>query len=416
MTHEKAIEQVCQQAKTASQSLALTDEAKKNEALLAMADCLHKQKENILTINSREIKCQQRSPAFMDRMTLTPARFDAMVDGIKKIVDLPDPVGRILASWSVPSELQITRIAIPLGVIAVIYEARPNVTADAAALCLKAGSAIILRGGSECEKTNRAIVDAIQQGLKMTNLDPRAIQYIPEQDRSALETLLKMDDTIDVIIPRGSKALITSISENSRIPVFRHLEGICHTYIHQSADLDMAKNIVVNAKMRRPGICGATETLLIDKAIAKQFLPSILDALIVKGCVIHGDEITQSLDQRVLPATESDWSTEYLEAILSVKVVDNIASAICHIQKYSSSHTDAIIAEDHDAAMQFIARVDSANVMHNCSTQFADGGEFGMGTEIGISTGKLHARGPVGLEQLTTFKYVVRGTGQIRPL
>lgn len=414
---QQQIEQICRQAKQASDELALLEEHQKNTALAAMADALEVAQESILALNLQDVHQAQEnslSAALVDRMALTESRFVEMVSGIRKIIELPDPVGRILASWNVPSELKITRVAIPLGVLCVIYESRPNVTADAASLGLKAGNAMILRGGSDCVNTNRAIVEALQQGLQVAEINPHAIQYVPIQEREALSYLLQMDEYIDVIIPRGSKQLIQHIAKESNIPVFRHLEGICHTYIHEKADLNMACDIVENAKMRRPGICGATETLLIDEAIAAEFLPEILDRLLKRGCEIRGDQLTQSLDSRVKAASEADWSTEYLEAILSVKAVKDIEQAIQHINQYSSSHTEAIITEDHEAATQFLHHVNSANVMHNCSTQFADGGEFGMGAEIGISTGKLHARGPVGLEQLTTFKYRVQGGGQIR--
>ncbi len=416
-TVENKIEQMCKKAKAAASEVALLSGQQKDNALLAMAKALKAAKNEIITINEQDVKAAKQlsaTDAFIDRMVLTSDRFDEMVAGIKKIAEFEDPVGRIMAEWNVPSELHISRVSVPLGVIAVIYESRPNVSADAASLCFKSGNAIILRGGTECADTNRAIIKALRTGLKDADLNADAIQYVPEQSREAISTLIKMDQYIDVIIPRGGKSLIKRIAANSRIPVFLHLDGICHTYVHEKADLEMAINVVGNAKMRRPGICGATETLLIDKSIANDYLPKILDALIERGCEVRGDQITQGLDARVKPARDEDWTTEYLDAIISVKVVDNVNKAIAHINHYGSHHTDAIISDDFDAANKFLQQVDSANVMHNCSTQFADGGEFGMGAEIGIATGKLHARGPVGLEQLTTFKYIVKGSGQVR--
>lgn len=414
----KKIEQVCKLAKNASRVLAKLTTAQKNKALKEITHSLLKAKAEILAVNKKEVQAAKHlaaNDAFLDRMTLDDHTFDGMVTGVKKIIALDDPVGRVLASWHVPSELSISRVSVPLGVISVVYESRPNVTVDAATLCLKAGNAIILRGGSECEQTNRAIVTAMQKGLSTANVTDDAIQYIPFQEREAISVLLKMDKYIDVIIPRGGKSLIKRIAHESSIPVFLHLDGICHTYIHKKANLDMAVKVIVNAKMRRPGICGATETLLIDESVAKEYLPTILSALHAKGCEVRGDTLTQSLDSRVKPATMEDWDMEYLDAILAVKVVKNIDEAIAHINQHGSHHTDAIITESASDAAQFLQEVDSANVMHNCSTQFADGGEFGMGAEIGIATGKLHARGPVGLEQLTTFKYVVKGAGQVRP-
>lgn len=416
-TASAVIGKICRQAKNCSYALAQLSSAQKNQALLAMAAQLTNSKQAILAANEQDLtqaRQQQLSAALLDRLTLTASRIDAMITGLQAISELPDPVGATLANWTVPSGLQITRVAIPLGVIGVIYESRPNVTVDAAALCLKSGNCVILRGGSESMHSNHAIAACLQRGLIAVDLPAEMIQLVPSQDRSFVNELLSMDDYIDVIIPRGGESLIKHIRKHSSIPTFSHLAGLCHTYIHQQADLRMAQAIICNAKLRRTGICGATETLLIDEAIAEQFLPPILQALIAQGCEIRGDQFTQSLHDGVIAATDLDWSAEYLDAILSVKVVPDLQAAVDHIQQYGSNHTEAIITDDVGAAQQFQHSVNSAIVMHNCSTQFADGGEFGMGAEIGIATGKLHARGPVGLAQLTTFKYVVAGTGQIR--
>jgi glutamate-5-semialdehyde dehydrogenase len=403
-------------AKSIARQLATRSNEQKNAALLAMADQLAAARETILAANAKDLENVQDKPAaFIDRMTLTSGGVDVMVAGIKKIAALPDPVGCALKEWQVPSGLQFKRVSIPIGVIAIIYESRPNVTADAAALCLKSGNAVILRGGSDCVQSNHAIVKALQAGLSVVGFEPAAIQYVASQNRAAVDTLLSLDDCIDVIVPRGGKSLIERIRSKSRIPVFSHLDGLCHTYIHVDANRDMAVNIVLNAKLRRTGICGATESLLVDKAIAEQLLPPLISQLIEAGCEIRGDNITQQFDERVVPVTEDDWSTEYLDSILSVKVVSDIHEAIAHIAQYGSNHTDAIITDNTEAASQFQAQVGSAIVMHNCSTQFADGGEFGMGAEIGIATGKLHARGPVGVCELTTYKTLVAGSGQTRP-
>lgn len=418
MAPENTILSLCQQAKSASVMLSTLPEHKKNHALECIVHALTAQADTILKTNANEVEKARKNglnAAFTDRLLLTSERFQNMLDGISTIINLPDPVGRTMASWSVPSGLDITRTAIPLGVIGVVYESRPNVTADAAALCLKSGNAVILRGGSECEQTNRAIVNAMQQGLEDAEFPIQIIQYVPDQSHNALNALLRMDKYIDVLIPRGGKSLLQKVAEHSRIPVFSHLAGLCHTYIHKDAEPEMALSIVTNAKMRRTGICGATETLLIDAAIAPSLLPGITNSLTEKHCELRGDQQAQKIDARIKPANEDDWHTEYLDAILSVKVVNTIEEAIAHIQHYGSGHTDAIITQNKTAAAQFLQHVNSANVMHNCSTQFADGGEFGLGAEIGIATGKLHARGPVGLEQLTTFKYQVKGTGQTRP-
>ena len=338
-----------------------------------------------------------------------------MAKGMDDIAALPDPVGAVMAAWDRPNGLRISRVRVPLGVIGVIYESRPNVTADAGALCLKSGNAAILRGGSESFHSATAIHACLVDGLRKAGLPEAAIQLVPTRDRDAVGAMLAMSDCIDVIVPRGGKGLVERVTAESKVPLFKHLEGICHTYVHADADLDMARKVVLNAKMRRTGICGATETLLIDRAVLGTHLSPILDGLISAGCEIRGDEAARAADSRVKPATEEDWATEYLDAILSVRVIDGVEDAIAHIHAYGSEHTEAIITRDAAAAETFLNRVGSAIVVHNASTQYADGGEFGMGAEIGISTGKLHARGPVGVEQLTTFKYQVRGDGQCRP-
>jgi glutamate-5-semialdehyde dehydrogenase len=338
-----------------------------------------------------------------------------MADGLDAVAALADPVGEVMARWTRPNGLDISRVRVPLGVIGVIYESRPNVTADASGLCLKSGNAAILRAGSESFHSAAAIMACLQHGLRAAGLPDAACQLVPTRDRAAVGEMLTMTDYIDVIVPRGGKSLIERVSAESRIPVIKHLDGICHVYVHAGADPDMAVAVTVNAKMRRPGICGAAETLLVDRAAADSHLPAILSALIDRGCEIRGDAAVQDLDERVRPATTKDWDTEYLDAILSVRLVDGLDEAIAHIERHGSHHTDSIVTDDAAAAATFLNRIDSAIVMHNASTQFADGGEFGMGAEIGISTGKLHARGPVGVEQLTSYKYVVRGDGQVRP-
>lgn len=417
MTLKMQLENIARDAKNAAEKLALMSQQQKNNVLQCIADSLHTKQQHILEINNSDVetaKQQQLSSAMIDRLQLTPQRFNAIIDGLQAIIALPDPVGNILKSWTVPSGLHIKRVSMPLGVIGVIYESRPNVTVDAAALCLKSGNAVILRGGSECAQTNRALLEAIQQGLSKAACPIGVVSMIPTQDRAAVGEMVKMTEFIDVIIPRGGKSLVQRLSEESRIPLFKHLDGNCHTYIHEDADLQMAIDITYNAKLRRPGICGATETLLIDEKIAPTFVKPIVDGLQQGNCEIRGDKLAQSLDERILPASEEDWSTEYLDKILALKIVKNMDEALNHIRHYGSSHTEAIITQNQAAADKFFQHIQSAIVMHNCSTQFADGGEFGMGAEIGISTGKLHARGPIGLEQLTTFKYVVQGKGQVR--
>jgi glutamate-5-semialdehyde dehydrogenase len=377
------------------------------------------QSTRILEANARDLAAVREgnaTAAFLDRLTLDAKRVEAVAKGLEEIAALPDPVGSVIAHWKRPNGLEIERVRVPLGVIGVIYESRPNVTADAGALCLKAGNAAILRGGSESYNSSRAIQTCLARGLTAAGLPDTAIQLVPTIDREAVGLMLKgLDGAIDVIVPRGGKSLVARVQEEARVPVFAHLEGICHTYVDHSGDLDMAKAIVVNCKMRRTGVCGATETLLVDVKAPASYLPALIAALIDAGCEVRGDRAAQNADARVKPASEQDWSTEYLDAIIAVKTVDGVDDCIAHIQKYGSQHTDCIVAEDAAVAERFLTRLDSAIVLHNASTQFADGGEFGMGAEIGIATGRLHARGPVGVEQLTTFKYIVRGSGQVRP-
>lgn len=390
----------------------------KNKALLESANALKLNAPEILAANNQDLELAEKrqvAPSLVDRLKLNQDRIDAMASGLAEIAKLTDPIGEVMRSWKRPNGLNISRVRVPLGVIGIIYESRPNVTADAGALCIKSGNAAILRGGSESYYSSTAIMQCLKIGLKNAGLPEDTIQLVPTTDRAAVSEMLTMSQSIDIIVPRGGKSLIQKVQEESRIPVIAHLEGLCHTYIDGDADPDMAKEIVLNAKMRRTGICGATETLLIDNIVAPEFLPSICSALSEAGCELRGDAATQALDNRIKLATEEDWRTEYLEPVLSIKQVDGVVGAISHINMYGSNHTDSIVTENTDKAEQFLNGVDSAIVMHNTSTQFADGGEFGMGAEIGISTGRLHARGPVGVEELTTFKYVVRGAGQVRP-
>lgn len=415
---QQAILTMGQAARQVAAQLALTSTANKNQALYAIAQAIRQQTAAILTANQKDMnnaKTKGIAAAFLDRLELNNPRIEAMAQGLETIALLKDPVGIVLATIKRPNGLEITRISVPIGVIGVIYESRPNVTADAAGLCLKSGNAVILRGGSESFYSSTAIMQAIQQGLHEADLPTTAVQMIPTPDRSAVQTMLSMNQYIDVIIPRGGPQLIESIAAQSRIPLFKHLAGICHTYLHHAANLEMARKVVLNAKLRRPGICGATEVLLVDQAIVDSHLPIILEELIANGCEIRGDEQVVLMNEKVKPAVEADYDTEFLDPILAVKIVPNLPAAIAHIAQHGTQHTDAIITDDLKAAEAFLKQVDSAIVMHNTSTQFADGGEFGMGAEIGIATGKLHARGPVGVEQLTTFKYQVRGKGQVRP-
>ncbi len=411
--------EVGEKARRAANMLAIATTEKKNEALLAAAGAIRTNAKAILTANAKDLAVareRQLAEALVDRLMLDGDRIDAIAAGIEAIVELPDPVGEVIAEWRRPNGLEISRVRTPLGVIGIIYESRPNVTADAGALCLKAGNAAILRGGSDSFHSSNAIHKCLMEGLEHAALPSAAIQMVPTTDRAAVGEMLKgLNGNVDVIVPRGGKSLVGRVQREARVPVFAHLEGICHTYVDASADPDMAREIVVNAKMRRTGICGATETLLLDRHGTKTQLLPIVTALLDAGCEVRGDETVGLVDKRIIPVTLADWSTEYLAPIISIKCVDGVEGAIAHIERYSSHHTESIIAEDPVATATFLNEVDSAIVMHNTSTQFADGGEFGMGAEIGIATGRMHARGPIGLEQLTSFKYVVRGSGQVRP-
>jgi glutamate-5-semialdehyde dehydrogenase len=406
-------------AREAARSLALASTGAKNEALERMAARIETGAEKIIEANRQDLDAAQskgRDAAFLDRLRLDPLRVAAMARGLREIAALADPVGQVMARWTRPNGLEISRVRVPLGVMGIIYESRPNVTADAAGLCLKAGNAVILRSGSESFLTSLVIANLINEAVVAAGLPTAAIQLVPTVDRSAVGFMLGgLAGAIDVIVPRGGKELVARVQEEARVPVFAHLEGVCHVYVHKAADLDMAKQIVLNAKMRRTGICGSAETLLVDHAAAPTHLAPLVEMLIEAGCEVRGDPETQRADSRVKVASEEDWPKEFLDAIIAVKVVDGLDDAIEHIARYGSQHTEAIVTEDKDAAEKFLARVDSAIVLHNASTQFADGGEFGMGAEIGIATGRFHARGPVGVEQLTTFKYVVHGQGQTRP-
>jgi glutamate-5-semialdehyde dehydrogenase len=405
-------------ARVAAHALALASTESKNAALRAAAQAMRTSMPAILTANAKDLAAAGeagRPAAFVDRLMLDEARIAAIAKGLDEIAELPDPVGTVLAHWTRPNGLEFERIRVPLGVIGIIYESRPNVTADAGALALKAGNAAILRGGSESHHSSLAIHACLIAGLKAAGLPDAAIQLVPTTDRDAVGHMLAgLGGTIDVIVPRGGKSLVERVQKEARVPVFAHLEGICHTYVDRDADLDMAVKVVLNAKLRRTGVCGATETLLVDKGAAGAVLPTLVKALLDAGCEVRGDAATQKTDARVTPATEADWATEYLDTIIAVKTVAGVEEAIAHIAKYGTQHTDAIVTGNQATADRFLREVDSAIVLHNASTQFADGGEFGFGGEIGIATGKLHARGPVGVEQLTSFKYVVRGAGQIR--
>jgi glutamate-5-semialdehyde dehydrogenase len=415
---DAVVRRLAEEAKAAAAVLALASTEAKNAALTAAAAAIRCREPQILSANQQDLTAAEAkgaTAAFRDRLALDKPRIEAMARGLEEIAAQPDPIGTVLARWSRPNGLDISRIRVPLGVIGIIFESRPNVTADAGGLCLKSGNAAILRGGSESLNSAKAIHAALREGLATANLPEAAIQLIPTTDRAAVGALLRLDDLIDVIVPRGGRALIERVAAESRIPVLKHLDGICHTYVDGAADLAMARRVTLNAKMRRTGICGATETLLVDRRVLKSHLPALVADLIAAGCEVRGDAETQALDLRVKPATPQDWDTEYLDSIIAVRVVDGVEGAIRHIAQHGSRHTEAIITDDPRTAERFLAAVDAGIVMVNASTQFADGGEFGMGAEIGISTGKLHARGPVGAEQLTSIKYVVRGTGQIRP-
>jgi glutamate-5-semialdehyde dehydrogenase len=406
-------------ARGAAGLLARATTAQKDAALRGAAAAIRRNCTAILAANARDMdaaRARGLAKSMLDRLYLDAARVEAVARSIDEVRALPDPVGQVMAEWTRPNGLRIQRVRVPLGVIGIIYESRPNVTADAGALCLKAGNAVILRGGSESYHSSQAIHGCLQNGLHEAGLPQDAIQMVPTTDREAVGHLLgQMQEFVDVIVPRGGKSLIERVMKDARVPVIGHLEGICHTYVHRSADVEMARQITLNAKMRRTGICGATETLLIDRdCLATHYRP-IADALHAAGCELRGDAEICALDPRVKPASEDDWHTEYLDAILSVRVVGNVDEAIAHIARYGSGHTEAIIATDPRAVEQFFHDLDSAILLHNASTQFADGGEFGMGAEIGIATGRIHARGPVGAEQLTSFKYLVYGSGQTRP-
>ncbi|MGZ8308629.1 MAG: glutamate-5-semialdehyde dehydrogenase [Rhodoplanes sp.] len=405
-------------ARAAARKLALASTRDKDAALEAMGQAIRAATPAILAANAEDIaeaRSRGATAAFIDRLMLDEQRVAAMAEGIDVVAGLEDPVGAVIDAWDRPNGMRIERVRAPLGVIGVIYESRPNVTADAAALCLKAGNAVILRGGSDSFRSARAIHAALVDGIRSAGLPGDAVQLVPTRDRAAVGLMLQgLDGAVDVIVPRGGKDLVARVQAEARVPVFAHLDGNCHVYVDKGAEPGMARSIVLNAKMRRTGICGAAESLLIDRAIAPQLLAPLVRMLIDAGCEVRGDADTQAADPRVRPATEQDWATEYLDAIIATKVVDGVDEAIAHIERYGSHHTDAIVTADHVAAEKFLREVDSAIVLHNASTQFADGGEFGFGAEIGIATGRLHARGPVGVEQLTTFKYRVRGSGQIR--
>jgi glutamate-5-semialdehyde dehydrogenase len=405
-------------ARRAAKALALAPSEQRNRALLAAAAALRAHRHKILAANERDFQeaaARQLSPALLDRLKLDEKRVAAMAAGLEDVARLADPIGTVLADWTRPNGLRIQRVRVPLGVIGIIYESRPNVTADAGALCLKSANAVILRGGSESMRSNTAIHACLEQGLEVAGLPKSCIQLVPTSDRDAVGHLLAgMTDTIDVIVPRGGRSLIERVQQEARVPVIGHLEGVCHVYVDRDADPEMARAIVLNAKLRRTGVCGAAETLLVDQAAAAQLGPLVL-ALLEAGCEVRGDAATQRVDPRVQAAVEADWPAEYLDAIIAVRVVDGVDGAIAHIERYGSQHTDSIVTANTATAERFLTRVDSAIVLHNASTQFADGGEFGMGAEIGISTDKFHARGPVGVEQLTSYKYLVRGGGQVRP-
>ena len=412
----RLLEGAARDARDAAHALAVAPRARKDDALRAAAAELRAREAALLAANAEDLAAATGlTDAFRDRLTLTPARIDAMAKGLEEIAALPDPVGRVLSEWTRPNGLVIRRIAQPIGVVGMIYESRPNVTADAAGLCLKAGSAVILRGGSESLRSALAIHACIVAGLREAGLPDAAVQVAPTADRGFVAAMLRAAGLIDLIIPRGGKGLVTRVMEEARVPVLAHAEGLCHTYIHQAADHAMARSIVANAKMRRTGICGATETLLIDAAIAPALLPAIVADLRALGCGFRADERARAIVPGLDAATEQDFRTEWLDAILSVKVVDGVDAALNHIRRYGSEHTEAIVTQDDAVARHFLDRLGSAVGMWNASTQFCDGGEFGFGAEIGIATGRLHARGPVGLEQLCTYRYHVIGTGQLRP-
>jgi glutamate-5-semialdehyde dehydrogenase len=405
-------------ARDAAPVLELASADQKNRALRAAAAALRRRCPEILAANEQDVQAAVSNgggDAMLDRLRLDASRVESMAGALEAIAELADPIGSVLAEWTRPNGLRIQRRRVPLGVIGIIYESRPNVTADAGALCLKSGNAVILRGGSESARSSAAIYECLAEGLSVAGLPSTAIQRVPTSDRAAVGFMLaEMAEYIDVIVPRGGKSLIERVQKEARVPVIGHLEGVCHVFVERAANLDMAQKIVLNAKMRRTGVCGAAETLLVDRGCAASHLAPLIQALLAAGCAVRGDETAVRADSRVQPATERDWYTEYLDAMIAVRVVDGLDAAIEHIRRYGSQHTDCIVTEDSAAAERFLTRVDSAIVLHNASTQFADGGEFGMGGEIGISTDKFHARGPVGVEQLTSYKYIVRGSGQLR--
>ena len=418
MPAEDMVREIAQAAHDASYQMGLADGATRDAALTAAAAVIRDSAAAIKAENEKDMAFAAEkglNDAMQDRLLLNDERIEGMAAGLEQVASLPDPLHRNLGEWTRPNGLTISRVSVPLGVIGIIYESRPNVTADAGGLCLKSGNAAILRGGSESLHSSGLIARCLQDGLRDAGLPGDAVQAIPTRDRDAVGAMLRMAGLIDIIVPRGGKSLIERVMTESRVPVIAHLDGNCHVYIHEKADVEMACDVVLNAKMRRTGVCGAAESLVIDRAAAASLLPAIVDKLHAAGCEIRGDETAQATDPRIVPASDADWDTEYLDAIMSVKVVDGLPQAIDHINTHGSHHTDAIVTGDAAAAATFTSRIDSSIVLHNASTQFADGGEFGMGAEIGISTGKLHARGPVGAEQLTSYKYIVRGAGQTRP-
>ena len=406
-------------ARAAARELARVDSGSKVRALRGAAAAMRSRAPAILEANARDMAAGRRkglTAAMLDRLALDEQRVEATARGVESIADFDDPVGGVIAEWERPNGLRIQRVRVPLGVIGIIYESRPNVTADAGALCLKSGNAVILRGGTEAAHSNTAIHACLVEGLEAAGLPAAAVQRVPTQDREAVGILLReMGEYLDVIVPRGGKGLIARVQQDARVPVMGHLEGICHTYVHESADLEKARKVVVNAKMRRTGICGATETLLVDRNAPAAMLGVLVDDLIAAGCEVRGDEEAQRADSRVRAAADSDWGKEYLDAIIALRVVADVDEAMAHIRRHGSGHTESILAEDTSTAERFLNELDSSILLHNASTQYADGGEFGMGAEIGIATGRIHARGPVGAEQLTSYKYVVRGDGQARP-
>ena len=410
------IHELGSRAREAARQLITASTEAKNKALTGAATALRDATPALLAANAEDVKSVEgkKPESFIDRLRLTEDRIEAMARALEEIADLPDPVGRRLATFDRPNGLKIERVAVPIGVIGMIYESRPNVGADASALCLKSGNAIILRGGSESRNSTRVIVEAMQEGLRSAGLPADAVQTVQTADRAAVAALLKADEFVDLVIPRGGRGLVELVRDQASVPTLLHLDGNCHSYVHEAADIDKAVDVIRNAKLRRTGICGATESIVVDRAIAGKVIPKIADVM-GGDCELRGDADAVSIDDRLKPASEEDWNTEYLDPIASVKIVDGLDEAIAWVEDHSSHHTDAILTEDQAAADSFMMAIDSAVVMHNASTQFSDGGEFGMGAEIGIATGKMHARGPVGLEQLTSFKYLVHGTGQTRP-